>query len=507
MDTLGGYRLVRRLGVGARSEVWLGSNGAQTVAIKVYLDGISSEHVDAEIEALGRASHRHLMRLDDLAMAPNGTPCMILQRLSQWSLGRLLAAAKPSEGEAVTILAPLCLAVAELHRVGVAHGRIGPGSVLFDDRGAPVLSSFGKAELFGPMPDESTRSSVSPAQLSREPSITRDLDALSRLCTLTLRPGCEVVQWLADPTEREDSSFTWELADRLFGLSPAEPVRTAMPGWEEQPSAIPSRVSENLPLSRQRDLNVEVLDNENTGNANVRDGRPPGEGRATPKTSRFVVGLHVPEGLSRLITEWWSDAAERSPASVIVRRVKDSLKPVRKPVWIVAGIVATCVVAAVAVMPLRGGPVAQPTLQTSPTPEPLSSAALVAMTGDDPVAAASALLDARNECFESLSVLCLDSVDQSGSTAMTIDATQVRMLQEGGSNDGSALAATLATPDRVEPRRITLVERLGDSALVTAIFGDDETTLASYSLLLIKQEAGWRLRDIIPVVDAPFAGE
>ncbi len=497
---------MRRLGVGSRSDVWLGSDGSETAAIKVFREGSGSKSVDTEIEALGRASHRHLMRLEDLAMAPNDMPCLILQRLSRWNLGRVLAVARPSDGEAVTILAPLCLAVAELHRVGVAHGRIQAASVLFDDSGAPVLASFGNAELFGPMPDYPTNSSVSPAQLQREVSVANDLDALTNLCLATLRPDCDTARWLTKSRGRESHTFALQLADQIFRHAPAVPVQFAGPTSGETAALIPLRTAETAGQSQEKETNGNVLREAATDAKTLVSGST-----SAARAARFSAITHVPEGLVDSVLEWCSVVAERGAVSGIIRRTKDAVRPVRKPVWIVAGLVAVCVVAAVAMMPLGGGGSsggganqAGPAPVASPTPQLFSPAALPAITGDDPLAAAAALLDARKGCVESLSVLCLDSVDQHGSTAMESDVAQLRLMQEGGASDGAQFVGFPMPYDPKAQPHITLVERLGDSALLSIRFGEIDAVDASFSLLLIKREEGWRIRDLTPVVHSPY---
>lgn len=502
VDTLGGYRLVRRLGTGIRSDVWLGSDGAVTAAIKVFHPGASRDRIDAEIEALGRASGRHLMRLEDLAMGPDGIPCLILQRLSQWSLGRILEGCRPAAGEAVTILAPLSLAVAELHRVGVAHGRIRATSVLFDDAGAPVLASFGDAELFGDMPILPTSFSAPPAIVKANAGVAADVDALASLCIATLDPQSETRRWLTTVHDRDPTSFARELADRLFRLTDPLPVCFSDGGRGELGvlgSSIPLRmaaVAEGTPHT------LTEIDSE------------PAVWDLPPKVtmmSGLTAFMHLPEAMAASINDQVAKWAERGPLATAVGRVKNSLKPVRKPVWIMAGAVAVGVVAVVTLLPSNSHhgsrDNATPASSVEPThgPDldtPISSSAL---RGDDPLTAASALLLARETCFDERSVLCLDGVDQQGSAAMDADAAHVRLLQEGsGANGGTRLTTRDRHGGEMGAPYPSIVERLGDSVLLTVTFGEVGTPTSSFSLLLIKSNEGWRIRDLVPVVESPY---
>jgi len=111
-----------------------------------------------------------------------------------------------------------------------------------------------------------------------------------------------------------------------------------------------------------------------------------------------------------------------------------------------------------------------------------SVAADAAIGGDDPLAAAVALLERRQTCFAELSLLCLEEVDQQGSAALLADRTVMEALRAGEEADVTA-------SDGSDPR---LAERWGDSALVEV---GPETAPAP--LLLMRSEAGWRIRDWI----------
>ncbi|WP_394768150.1 protein kinase [Lacisediminihabitans sp.] len=242
MESVGGYRLVRKLGEGVRAEVFLGHAGSdavprpdRTAAIKLYRATTSLASIDTEIEALARVSARHVLELRDLAIVDDGRPCLILPRLGAASLGRVLAErAEIAEGEAVTALVPVAEAVGELHRLGVAHGDVRLSSVLLDHVGAPVLAGFGGAQLIGPLPAESRGRSLTPAQLSDDPRVARDLDALVELVHAVLaraapggrRPAhSALLDWLDafDRVEHADD-FPRQLAERVFALAPALPL-------------------------------------------------------------------------------------------------------------------------------------------------------------------------------------------------------------------------------------------------------------------------------------------
>ncbi len=108
--------------------------------------------------------------------------------------------------------------------------------------------------------------------------------------------------------------------------------------------------------------------------------------------------------------------------------------------------------------------------------------------------------------MSSLSVLCLDRVDEVGSGALEDDRAAIRAAQQGGELLDPLAGATWA-------KAPVLVERLGDSALVRlgeALPGiqdasspdptpppSSDSRSGPASLLLVKGEAGWRIRGVI----------
>lgn len=213
MDMAGGYRLVRKLGDGGRSSVFLGRGARDTakgdrvepVAVKIFRPQTPAGDIDREIDALSRSAHAHSVELLDLAMMADERPCLILRRIGGPSLATVLDSVGRDSvgrdgvgrdgvglhgaglgrpplrlGEVVTAIVPIVRAVEELHRLGVAHGNVRPETILLDDHGAPVLVGFGHARVIGPLPTGSARS-LTAAQLEVDPFARADIVALARL--------------------------------------------------------------------------------------------------------------------------------------------------------------------------------------------------------------------------------------------------------------------------------------------------------------------------------------
>jgi hypothetical protein len=200
--------------------------------------------------------------------------------------------------------------------------------------------------------------------------------------------------------------------------------------------------------------------------------------RLPPRVVTAAPLVATPTRAALALPDW---AARYVPTAQSISRVRDALASVRPRLWIIAGGVAAALVAAVLFVPTGGSDAApEPAASATLTTAPVGDARL---TGDDPVPALLALLETRDRCIRDLSLLCLDAVAQPGSAALAHDQEVVRQLLEGGES---------AEGWRIEV--VTLTESLGGSALL-AVTGSGNSEPAS--VLLVKGEAGWRIRDYV----------
>ncbi|MGV8886209.1 MAG: protein kinase domain-containing protein [Microbacteriaceae bacterium] len=473
---VGGYRLVRKLGDGREAPVFLGyseaAGGVATAAIKIYTSS-QQARAHTEIEALSRAPHRHVLTLFDVASAPEGGVALLLERLELGSLAQMLAhRASVSPGEAVTLLAPIATAIDALHEAGVGHGAISPRCILFRSDGAPVLVGLGSAVLYDP--------GLTPARLALEAVVSADRAALCALArTVLTRVGdadvAGILAWL-DNVERQGypDAIGAELAGRLFGCAAPVPLRfDRVPPTDEHAEVLPSRLQ---PARSVPHLSAPT---------NTPFTRP-----ATPGTLAPAAAAPWAHRLRALLGSAARESLETSPVAqahaALATRVRSSVSGVRRPIWIVAGAVSVALVSALILIPdatRPGDALTSPTSSVSETPLPPEQPDPV--MGDDPVAALTVLLRQRERCVRDLSVLCLDEVVQPGSAAMSHDAAMIAEVQAGGEIGPES---TILAPE------ITLVERLGDAALLS--LGDVPKSQPA-STLLLKGEAGWRIRGYV----------
>jgi len=439
VEEVAGYRVLRSAGHGDRARLLLGFDDGSTVVLKIVPALDPARRI--EIEALSRAAGDHVVRLDDVAIDGRDA-VLVLERLSGGTLAELLDRRGMLEaGEAVTILAPLATTIDRIHTAGVAHGALSVSAICFRDDGAPALTGFGRAELFAPGSPEVVRETV--------PGVIADRDALRALATIVL-----------GRVAGERAGAAARLAAELGDATPDALARTLFD------LAAPAVVRFDAEPSEAGGIRVGGLHEPADVEAETAPGLPPWLLALVPDGVRE----RVADPLDRLRALWsgWSVRRRRLALGVVA-----------------GGLTVLGVVAFVPAGPPAAGQVSPPS--AVPTSEATSESPGLP---DDPVAAATVLLQLRERCLRDLSLLCLDGVAQAGSAAYAADAVLIRSIQNGGEYGEEAILEG-------DP---VLVERLGDSALLDLPPGSEPA-----SLLLLRTTNGWRIRQYLTsgYLDAP----
>ena len=473
LETLGHIRLIRKIGEGARAEVYLARprDGVDddTVALKVFRTHVDPLSISAEIEALARAEGPHALELIDLTTTPGGVHALILRRLAGGNLARLIRERTSlAGGEAITILAPLALAVSRMHRNGAVHAGIRAEAVQFDSAGAPVLGCFGRAF---PIKRE-----LSPAALSQQPGVALDLGSFAVLARAVLarvdEPALRGLSDFANPGPAlESHDWLERFSDRLFDGGDACAV-----DFSPDVDAAPSRAEFRLPVRTPATLPTgQALALDSVVPAPVAPvvARPASAAADTITARLHAIRTAITERIAADDLRW-------------LERVRTAMRAVRPRLWVIVGIVGVALVAAMLVLgPRPSSPTTLSTPSVAPTAPAPDAGEVTAIGLDDPARALVSLVAERERCISQLSVLCLDGVDQPGSGALAVDHALIRQIQSGGELPPSwAIAVS----------RVTLAERLGDSALIEI---SDPAETEPASILLMKGEAGWRIRDYL----------
>ena len=150
---LPGFMIGEMLGSGNSSEVWaarIAATGEQVALKRVALmesDALRAARTEAAL--LTALDHPHLIRLHALIPTPDAA-VLVLDLADGGSLADLLARrGRLAVGEVVTALAPIAAALAYAHQLGVLHGDVTPGNVLFTAIGLPMLADLGVGRIVG----------------------------------------------------------------------------------------------------------------------------------------------------------------------------------------------------------------------------------------------------------------------------------------------------------------------------------------------------------------------
>ena len=474
LTDLAGYRVVRRLAVGKSAAVYLGhaTLGGETVALRVFHADTATERIDREIAVLTALPSGVSAPLHDVVSLPDGRLCLVMERDDGATVAELLSRrAQLRAGEVVTILAPLTVAIAALHAVGLCHGAVSAATVRFDASGRARLSHWGSAR---PLAEGAERTKALRAEYQALGALVHELCAVIVADSVARHDLEDLLGWLdARLGAHPFLPLAEELERRLFALARAMAVR------------MPGDASDGGPPARVESGGVR---------APTQAGDEPD--RAPSAWRRWG----VPDALSSTLSDATAESLGGRSITALRSAVGAGIRRHRRPIVVAGTLAAALFVLAITVLPPDGprseaappgtAPPRSPAGQTAPPgtapPDPAASMLL----GDDPVQAAIELLAVREGCFRESSLLCLDGVDDLGSPIADTDAAGIRRAQQSG---------TAELPAAYEPTSITLVEQNGGAALLSAhstgdAAGGENTKPAS--LLMIRSEAGWRLREI-----------
>ncbi|GAB1596332.1 bifunctional serine/threonine-protein kinase/formylglycine-generating enzyme family protein [Lysobacter claricitrinus] len=188
---INGYRLLRQLGRGGMSTVYLAEQAAlgREVALKVMApqalaDEVSRRRFENEVRTIARLEHPHIVRIHELGRTKDGLPYYSMPHLARGHLGDVDFTR--DEAGAVEIATALLAALEYAHSRGVVHRDVKPENVLFDDAGRPLLADFGIAlrRGFGPRVTTAGLAVGSTAYMAPEQARGEDVDGRADLYSL-----------------------------------------------------------------------------------------------------------------------------------------------------------------------------------------------------------------------------------------------------------------------------------------------------------------------------------
>lgn len=150
MPEIPGYRVLRRLGQGGMSFVYLGVQESldRQVAIKVILpteikEEISKLRFEREARIIAKLQHPSIVGIHDVGRTDLGLLYYVMPYLPRGHLGQ--RDLRGDEGQLLGILRAVLSALDYAHGRGVVHRDIKSENVLFDSLDRPLLTDFGIA--------------------------------------------------------------------------------------------------------------------------------------------------------------------------------------------------------------------------------------------------------------------------------------------------------------------------------------------------------------------------
>jgi serine/threonine protein kinase len=150
MPDLPGYRVMRRIGRGGMSYVYLGVQVSldRQVAIKVMApeamaDEKSKQRFEQEARTIAKLEHPSIVGIHEVGRSPQGLMYYVLPYLAKGHLGQ--RDFTNDEARATEVLRSLLSALEYAHARGIVHRDVKAENVLFDNADRPLLTDFGIA--------------------------------------------------------------------------------------------------------------------------------------------------------------------------------------------------------------------------------------------------------------------------------------------------------------------------------------------------------------------------
>ncbi|SFR78065.1 hypothetical protein SAMN05428970_2322 [Agromyces sp. CF514] len=511
-----GYRIIRRIGSGGRAEVFLATlRQAETsthdrgpadighpdapsatpvesplVVVRIYRDEVDDRSIACELDAMHAAPESGMPALFDVATSAAGERVAVVERIGGVGVAQLIHDRRLEPGEAVTLVAPVVAGVARLAAAGFVHTRLSPGDVLLDATGRPRLLGLGALRRL-PSDDPAA------AYAFRRDGLAALTDYIDQVVA-AVRPAGVFDGALrlarASLEARPFVPFEAELERALFAAASPAPVAGLPPVREAR-----------LPTRMLAPLRSDPAAPEPAPRVGVRSAARSG-----------VAGSMIELAeLPPTVLEQLAESADTDRIGEVRRRASRWFSARRRPLVVAALVGAAALVLLLTAVPsdeaggVGGGAAGEPDPGSASAGVPSDDGALLeepaaaaagdsaedpapddtgtrdaldGAAGDDPVLAARGLLEAREACFADLDPACLATYVQAGSPLEDADWNLMLAARDGGSGIRA-----------LDLDRIEVVTEMGAAVLVR-VAGPADAEPAS--LLMVRNEAGWRLREI-----------
>ena len=155
---IGAYRILRRVGQGGMSTVYLAVRAddafKRRVVVKLVRPGMESEAIlerlRTERQILASLDHPHIAKLHDGGTTESQLPYFVMEYIEGLPIDTFCDQNQLTVDERLTLFGKVCAAVHYAHQNLVVHRDLKPSNILVTADGSPKLLDFGIAKLLNP---------------------------------------------------------------------------------------------------------------------------------------------------------------------------------------------------------------------------------------------------------------------------------------------------------------------------------------------------------------------
>ena len=201
LESIGPYRLIRKIGEGGMGQVWLAEQSEpirRQVALKLIRSGAFDEALlrrfQAERQSLALMDHPVIAKVFDAGATPAGQPYFVMEFVPGEPITKYCDRKKLSIPERLELLIKVCEGVQHAHQKAIIHRDLKPSNVLVvevDGKPVPRLIDFGlaKAASESPFAGESVFTGVwgiagTPGYIAPEQAAGIDIDTRTDVYSL-----------------------------------------------------------------------------------------------------------------------------------------------------------------------------------------------------------------------------------------------------------------------------------------------------------------------------------
>jgi eukaryotic-like serine/threonine-protein kinase len=165
-ETIGAYRLIRKLGEGGMGQVWLAEQGEplrRRVALKLIRSGLYDEALlrrfQHERQSLALMEHPAIAKVFDAGTTAQGQPYLVMEYVPGEPITAYCDLKKLAVRERLELFLQVCEGVQHAHQKAIIHRDLKPANILVvevDGKPTPRIIDFGLARTATPRADGAT---------------------------------------------------------------------------------------------------------------------------------------------------------------------------------------------------------------------------------------------------------------------------------------------------------------------------------------------------------------